>query len=138
MILLFAILIITICSLLHDSDGLPKRTIIAIHFVALSLLLASWVGFIAAAASVGLFWGVFRRGWQAKAELTAITTRTPEAIRDIINSYPLYLGYVPAYITQLVLKLPLGAWYRRVQSGLIALLWTGPISALPAIVIKII
>jgi len=133
---LFAILAITGCSLAHDSDTLKKASCVIIH--ALLLLLAmggyGWIDLAATAVSVGIFWGVFRRGWQAKAELTAIRLKTPEAIDAIINEYPFNLGHIPRLITIQVIKFPYESWQRRLQSALIAVLFTAPISAMPVLI----
>ena len=136
---LLVVLIITICSLLHDGDYVSKAVAVAIHGVLVAILMQGngvW-GYAAALASVGIFWGVFRRGWQAKAELTAIRLKDEPSINAIVKAYPPYLGYVPKYITVLILMCPFELYYRRIQSGLIALLWTGHISALPVLLVRL-
>ncbi len=133
MIYLAAVIITTICSLLHDGDYVPMWVAMALHGILMSYLLIDhgYFGIFTSVASACIFWGVFRRGWMAKAELTAIRLKDEPSINAIVKAYPPYLGYVPMFITQLVLKLPYILWYRRIQSGLIALLWTAPISSLP-------
>ena len=135
MIYLSAVLLITICSLLHDGDYVPKWVAMALHGVLLAIALHGYGywALLASVTSVGLFWGVFRRGWMAKAELTAIRLKDEPSINAIVKAYPLYLGYVPKYITIGILYLPFEPHYRRIQSGLIALLWTGHLSALPVL-----
>lgn len=130
---LLTVLIITICSLLHDGDYAPKWLVVTIHAVLVALLMDSWqVGVIASLLSIVTFWGIFRRGWQAKAELNALGDNGD--MDAIVKAYPPYLGYVPKYITAQVVKLPYKKWHRRIQSGLIALLWTGHFSAIPILV----
>lgn len=167
MLYLSAVLLITICSLLHDSDNpaawitnrygekygkwFGKWFVVTLHGVGLAsvlgvlslsfdhlsitLSIVDVYGLAAAIASAGIFWGVFRRGWQANAELTAIRLKDEPSINAIVKAYPPYLGYVPKYITIGVLMLPFSSHYRRIQSGLIALLWTGHISALPVLIL---
>lgn len=159
MIYLAAVVITTICSLLHDSDNpaawitkyfgeeygkwFGKPFVVALHGMLLWVLadlqigttIGTYTGLAASLASVGIFWGVFRRGWMAKAELTAIRLKDEASINAIVKAYPPYLGYISMIITQLVLKLPDNLWYRRIQSGLIALLWTAPISSLPILLL---
>lgn len=143
---LSVILIITVCSLLHDGNYtvtwakkligekygkyFGKGFVVALHTIAACLVTNP----IAALASVGIFWGVFRRGWQAKAELTALNLHDDATMYKIVKAYPPYIGYIPMWITRLVVKLPFQAWHRRIQSGLIALLCTAPISAIPVLV----
>ena len=133
MIYLSAVILITICSLLHDGDYVPKWVAMAIHVLGVWALIGTGFGFWVALASLGIFWGVFRRGWIAKAELTAIRLKDEPSINTIVKAYPAYCGYIPKYITILILKLPFEVYYRRIQSGLIALLWTGHLSALPVL-----
>lgn len=129
---LLAILIITLCSLLHDGDYLSKGFVVAIHAILVALVAGgSWYGVAASLASVGIFWGVFRRGLIAQAELSAINGSG--MIKAIVKAYPPYLGYVPMWITKFVVTLPYIQWHRRIQSGLIALLLTAPISAIPVL-----
>ena len=134
MLYLSAVLLITICSLLHDGDYVPKWVAMALHGVGVALMFGNYAGLFTALASVGIFWGIFRRGWMAKAELTAIRLKDEPSINAIVKAYPAYCGYVPKYITILILQLPSELHYRRIQSGLIALLWTGHISALPVLI----
>lgn len=137
---LFAVILITVCSLLHDGDYVPKWIAFTLHGVLLALALYGYgyYGLVASAASVGIFWGVFRRGWMAKAELTAIRLKDEPSINAIVKAYPPYLGHVPKYITIGILNLPFESHYRRIQSGLIALLWTGHISALPVLLLGVL
>lgn len=156
MLYLSAVFLITICSLLHDSDNpavfITKRYgekygkwfgkwfVVALHgvviyFIARVAVDNDLIAVIASLTSVGIFWGIFRRGSEAKAELTAIRLKDEPSINAITKAYPLYLGYVPKYITIGVLILPFPSYYRRIQSGLIALLWTGHISSLPVLVL---
>jgi hypothetical protein len=150
---ILAVLLITICSLLHDGDYpavwgekwlgekyakyLGKWIAFALHGGALAYLLNDYGvwGYITSLTSVAIFWGIFRRGWIAKAELTAIRLKDEPSINAIVKAYPPYLGYTPKYITIGILKLPFEAYYRRIQSGLIALLWTGHLSALPVLLL---
>jgi hypothetical protein len=142
-----AILIITVCSLLHDGDYLSKGKCVAIHALGLAFItggltatasdmsliftLNNWYAVAASLASVGIFWGVFRRGLIAQAELTALNAHDDATMYRIVKEYPPYLGYVPMWITKFVVTLPYQAYHRRIQSGLIALLLTAPISAIP-------
>ena len=167
MLYLSAVLLTTICSLLHDSDNpaawitnrygekygkwFGKWFVVTLHGVGLAsvlgvlslsfdhlsitLSIVDIYGLAAAIASAGIFWGVFRRGWIAQAELTAIRLKTWDAINAIPAAYPYGLGFVPKYLTVLVLHLPDLGWNRRLQSALLGLLWTGPISQLPIAVL---
>jgi hypothetical protein len=123
--------------LLHDGDYADKGVCVGLHGIIAALLLHDygWYGYIAAATSVAVFWGIFRRGWQAKAELTALNLHDQATFFAIVKTYPAYLGYVPMWITKGIVKLPFQVWHRRIQSGLIALLWTGHISALPVLLV---
>lgn len=132
---LIVVLIITVCSLLHDGDYASKGVCVALHALLAVLAVDGVWGYAAALASVGIFWGVFRRGLIAQAELTAIRLKDEPSINAIVKAYPPYLGYVPKYITIGILELPFEAYYRRIQSGLIALLWTGHLSALPVLLL---
>lgn len=137
-ILLASVLITALCSLLHDGDYLDKASCIIIHLLLTGIFLGAyeWQSWGIAAAVVGIFWPMFRRGWQAKAELTAIRLQTPEAVKAIVGAYPMSSGYVPMWVTRVVIMLPFKDWHRRIQSGLIALLWTGPISSSPIFVLR--
>lgn len=131
---LSVILIITVCSLLHDGDYASKGVCVALHAIFAALVVDGVWGYAAALASVGIFWGVFRRGWMAKAELTALNLHDDATMYKIVKAYPPYIGYVPMWITKFVITLPHEAWHRRIQSGLIALLCTAPISAIPVLI----
>lgn len=135
---LSVILIITVCSLLHDGDYASKSVCVALHAIFAALVVDGVLGCTAALASVGIFWGVFRRGWMAKAELTALNLHDDATMYKIVKAYPPYIGYVPMWITKGVVKLPFQARHRRIQSGLIALLCTAPISAIPVLVMGVL
>lgn len=154
---LFAVLLITACSVIHDGDyqallhrSLGKAHVVIVQIIimlaitgamgasfghsSMTISIKDYPALIAALSSIGIFWGVFRRGWQARTELNAIHYRTQSFIDDIATVYPWKLGIVPRFITIQVLKLPCERWHRRIQSGLIAILWTAPISAIPVLV----
>lgn len=131
---LSVVLLIVLFSLLHDCDYFTKPLCVGLHGILTAYVLSAYgiFGILATIAILSIFWGYFRRGPQAKAELTGIRLATREAILKILKVYPKPIEYFPRLITKIVIRLPLKPWHRRIQSGLIALVCTGPVSALPA------
>ncbi len=118
------ILITAFASILHGSDVARKGLVIATH-VASSWLLCGLPYAIFAAA----WWGVFRRGAHARAELDYMS-KVPDPAPILKAYYVKPIGQLVTLVVKIIHSGFLGE--RRQQEFFVTLLVTAPICALAA------